>query len=178
LIQVFYFFNRISHLDSASMVKLYITACTVIETAEKLDEIENFTNSSTDFIQRILVLASFTILRIVNSHLADSLDYERGRKCYFANIQLHRKMSIQEGDLASRASIIMTQLWTSKNAFKQPDGSNDSLVLLCRSRLSMSVVFDCFWRWRREFAGQPAPYNESNVPESMYNLYFVTLDCS
>jgi len=126
-----------------------------------LDETENFSSSATAHSQKMLVLASCTVLRIAKSNLAPVLDIERGRRAYFDNILLFRKISIQDSDLASRTTVILTQLWTSRNAFKNSDGTTDSLLLHCRSRLSMSVVFDCFWRWRREFAGQQTPYKDT-----------------
>ncbi|KAK5219260.1 hypothetical protein LTR72_008442 [Exophiala xenobiotica] len=158
--QSFHFFVPPPERDDNGLAKLYLLACSVIETAVGLDETENFSSSATAYTQKMLVLASFAVLRIAKSHLSPMLDVERGRKAYFDNILLFRKISIQDSDLASRTTVILTQLWTSRNAFKKSDGTTDSLLLLCRSRLSMSVVFDCFWRWRREFAGQRTPYKD------------------
>lgn len=138
----------------------------MIELAVTLDDTEQFTDSATYYIQKMLTMAALTILRIVRSQLRQAVDEERGRRAYFNCIRLERKISIQDSDLASRTTVILTQLWTSKNCFRQPDGSIDSLTLLCRSRLGMSLVFDCFWRWRREFAGQTTPY-ESISPRGM-----------
>ncbi|KAI1621282.1 hypothetical protein EDD37DRAFT_594367 [Exophiala viscosa] len=157
----FHFFVGPTERDNASLAKLYLLACSVIEMALGLDETEDFSSSATAYNQKMLVLASFALLRIARSHLASLLDIERGRQAYFDNILLFRKISVQDSDLSSRTTVILTQLWTSKNAFKKSDGTTDSLLLLCRSRLSMSVVFDCFWRWRREFAGQQTPYKET-----------------
>ncbi|KIX10087.1 uncharacterized protein Z518_01168 [Rhinocladiella mackenziei CBS 650.93] len=159
-IQSFHFFIRSPEIDSTSLVQLYIVACTVIEAIVKMDGTEDVAGSSTAYIQKMLLLAAFVILRITRSHLAPTLDLERGRKAYFALIFYCRRVSLQDSDLSSRAGVILTQLWTSKNAFENSDGTVDCLTLRCRSRLSMSVVFDCFWRWRREFAGQATPYEE------------------
>ena len=49
---------------------------------------------------------------------------------------------------------MLTQLWNSEHAFKNPDGS-DSIALKIRTRLVMSPVFDAIWWWREEFGGQP-----------------------
>ncbi len=141
-------------------MRLYNLACTVIETMTQLVETQD-ASGTTSYIQKMLVLAAFDILRIARSHLSSTVDVERGRKAYFALIVYCRTISIQDSDLPSRTAVILTQLWTSKRAFLQSDGTIDSLTLHCRSRLSMSVVFDCFWRWRREFAGQTTPYNET-----------------
>lgn len=71
-------------------------------------------------------------------------------------------MSIHNDDVMARSTVILTQLWNSQSIFNQPDGTVDSFSMLCRSRLAMSSVFDVWWRWRREFAGQPDPYPESS----------------
>lgn len=171
-IQSFHFFICSPHIDDASLARLYILTCSMVETAVQLDYAEDLTGSITAYIQCMLVLAALVILRISRCHLRQTLDLGRGKKAYFDNILLHRKMTIQEGDLPSRTTVILMQLWTSKNAFRRPDSSIDSLTLLCRSRLSVSVVFDCFWRWRREFAGQATPYEEGQISEGISNTSF------
>ncbi len=142
------------------MLKLYILACTVIETVLQLVATDDSSGAVTAYMQKMLVLAAFIILRMTKSHLSSMLDLERGQKAYFSLILRFRGISIQDSDLPSRTAVILTQLWTSKHAFRLSDGSIDSFTLRCRNRLSMSIVFDCFWRWRREFAGQTPPYQE------------------
>jgi hypothetical protein len=111
-------------------------------------------------VSKYLQLASYTILKITRSSVADQVDLGKGQRLYFAVIQFHRKMSIQHGDVSSRSTSILTQLWTSREIFKKSDGSIDSLSLRCGSRLAMSVMFDSFWWWRQEFAGVPNPYED------------------
>jgi transcriptional regulatory protein LEU3 len=161
-VQCFYFFLPRSNDNNKNLVALYTLACTVVDTAVELDDTEDITSSATALFSKNLHLAAFSILRITRSHLGESLGLSKGQKAYFSVIQLHRKMSVQHNDLASRATIIFTQLWTSADVFKQADGTTDSLMLCCRTRLAMSVVFDCFWRWRREFAGQSHPYERKD----------------
>ena len=128
----------------------------MVEAAAKLDSEQGF--SAPAYMGKMLHLAACVILRLSRSSLGQSLDSSRGQRAYFSTIEFHRKVSIQHNDVASRSTVILTQLWTSQNIFMQPDGSVDSFKFLCRKRLAMSIVFDLFWRWRNEFAGQPHPY--------------------
>lgn len=139
---------------------MYDLACAAIEIAIQLDQTHNYAEHAPMPVSKYLHLAAFTILKMTRSRVQSSLDLPRGQTAYFAVIQIHRKMSLQNGDVAARSTSILTQLWTSRNVFKQPDGTIDSLTLRCGSRLAMSVVFDLYWWWRQEFAGLPNPYEE------------------
>lgn len=130
----------------------------MVEFVMMLDSERSLSECAPAYISKMLHLAACVILRLSRSSLRQSLDLSRGQKAFFATVSFHRKMSIQHNDVMSRSTVILTQLWTSQNVFVQPDGSIDSFALLCRKRLAMSVVFDLFWRWRNEFAGQPHPY--------------------
>jgi hypothetical protein len=73
--------------------------------------------------------------------------------------------------------MILAQLWTSKGIFRESDGTNDSLLLRCRNRLGMSLIFDCFRWWRQTFAGLPDPYeeNEGTLQAFVTDLYIMLL---
>lgn len=115
------------------------------------------------FIERCITLAAFSILKIVHSPLSAHIDLEAGERAYFSAIHFSRRISIQSDDLGARASTILSQLWTSQRIFRGPNGEVDSLGSRIRSRLAMSVVFDCFWWWREEFGGQASPYREATA---------------
>lgn len=147
------------------MLHLYSAACSFIETAVVEDERVKFTETCPVFIERTISLAAFTILKIRRSSLAQYIDVEAGEKAYFSAILLCRRASLQSDDISARAATIMTQLWNSKIIFRQADGRVQSLMTRIRSRLSLSIVFDCFWWWREEFAGQPSPYQDPAADE-------------
>jgi transcriptional regulatory protein LEU3 len=117
----------------------------------------------TYYIHRMLVLSAFSILKILKSDLSQGLDKKAGERAYFKVIVFLREMSLENGDTSSKGAGILTQLWASNNIFRRADGTMDSLSLRIRSRLSLSVVFDCFWWWRQEFNGQPSPYDDSGT---------------
>jgi transcriptional regulatory protein LEU3 len=134
-------------------------ACNLIEIVTYLDEVQQFADYGPMILSRLTNLAAFVILKIGRSHVQDTLDLKRGQSCYFAVIHIHKKMSVQSDDVYSRATLINTQLWTSDKIFRRSDNVVDSLILRCRTRLGMSLVYDCYWWWRQEFGGQSKPYD-------------------
>jgi len=127
------------------------------------DARNGFLSTCPVLIERCIALAAFTILRIVRSSLSNNINAEEAERAYFSAIRFNRKMMLQGDDLGARGATLMSQLWTSKNIFKLSNGKTDSLKSRIRSRLSMSIVFDCFWWWREEFGGQSSPYREASA---------------
>lgn len=151
-------------LKDHKLQELHDLACTIIETLRRIEEEQlppcSISRYAPIFMAHYSILAAFTILKMSRSHLSAMVDGSRGRKAYFFVIQLLRNMSVQAGDCFNRSMGILTQLWSSKNIFKRQNGTIDSLTLRCGGRLAMSVVYDCYWWWRWEFAGQAYPYDE------------------
>ena len=113
-----------------------------------------------------MMLAAFIVLKISRSCLAGRVDLRTGEKAYFSTIVSLRESSLENDDLYARGAMILTQLWTSTRLFRGPDGIVDGLSLRIRTRLSMSVVFDCFWWWREEFQGKLSPFNGTDTQEA------------
>lgn len=148
-------------MDESKLTAMYTSSCEMVELAVDLAESQQFAEFGPVFSTKYLQLGAFIVLKIGRSHIRELVDLPRGRRAYFSVIQLQKKMSVRLDDIFARASIICTQIWTSNNIFRRSDGTIDSLFLRCRSRLGMSVVFDCYWWWRQEFNGQPNPYEEA-----------------
>jgi transcriptional regulatory protein LEU3 len=119
-----------------------------------------FVDISPLFIDRAVTLAAITILKIQRSYIASYVNLEEGERAYSNAIRYMRQASLQSSDTGQRIVTILTQLWTSKSIFRRSDGSIESLGTRIRSRLSMSIVFDCFWYWRVEFANYANPYKD------------------
>ncbi|GKZ25185.1 hypothetical protein AbraIFM66951_001118 [Aspergillus brasiliensis] len=166
-IQVFRFFGNSTAIEKPGFVRLFSYACDVLEDLDQLEAHHGFVVHGPLFNNWVVLLAAFTILRLLHSELRQYLDYRRGEKAYFMAIDLFRKMSVNHNDLQARGIIIMAQLWTSQNIFRQNNGKPDGLCLRIRSRLAAGVVFDCFWWWRAEFQGQTNPY--ADLPHGMNN---------
>jgi transcriptional regulatory protein LEU3 len=148
-----------SCIPDANLAKLYSDSCSFIELASELDQEQEICEHGSSNVNFSWNLAAFVILRVAKCHIRESLDLSRGQRCYFSAINLNKKLSVRSDDVASRATMILSQLWTSKRVIKRPDGTVDSLWLRCRNRLGWSVVYDCFWLWREEFGGRPNPYD-------------------
>ncbi|KAH8807865.1 hypothetical protein F5884DRAFT_348357 [Xylogone sp. PMI_703] len=169
----FHLFVPRNDMNDTELVNLYALACATIEKAMQLNQTQQFAKFAPVFVSKFLHLAAFLILRLGRSHLSESgaLDLVQGQKYYFDVIHFHKDMTIRSDDTAARSSIILTQLWTSTTRFRWGNGggADTSLILRCRSRLAMSVVFDCYWWWRQEFAGLPDPYEGKEI-EGMCKL--------
>ena len=148
-----------SVVGDVNLLNLYADSCSMIELAVQLDQEQEICEYGSTNVNMTWNLAACILLRVGKSHVRDSLDVRRGQKCYFSTINLNKKQSVRSDDIASRMTMILSQLWTSKTVIKQPDSTPDSLWLRCRNRLGWSVLFDCFWLWRQEFGGQLNPYD-------------------
>ncbi len=141
------------------LIRLYGIAISLIEALVSEDS-RSFVEHCPIFVERTVSLAAYSILKVHRSPLAPHVDLTAGETAYFSAIIFSRKVSLQNDDIGARTVTILSQLWTSKSVFKLPNGLVDSLRTRIHTRLSMSVVFDCFWYWREEFCGQPSPYRD------------------
>lgn len=156
-------------------IKLYGVACEALTSACAHDDSAN--QESEDFPLSIsgMVLAALSILKIHRSELSAHLNLEQGEQAYFAAIVSHRERSLHNDDLYSRGATIISQLWNSDKIFKTASGDSDTLGSRIRTRLSMSIVFDCFWWWRQEFGGQKDPYIEQSGHQSKSSRIFYSM---
>ena len=141
----FHLFLPRTDLIITKLQQMYDLACCIVETAEHLQKEESLSDGVTAFTGKFVHLASCVILKLIKSPIRDHFDLDRGRRAYFSAINLWTKFSIEPRDIAARAAQTLTQLWTSKHAFKQPNGDVDSLSLCCTNRQAMCVVYDCYW---------------------------------
>ncbi|KAK7902855.1 hypothetical protein LTR67_002501 [Exophiala xenobiotica] len=83
---------------------------------------------------------------------------------FFQTISLLKRMSVESNDMPSRMAKIFSQLWSIDRIFEHTtsspqttsDGTGTSPAaatspLVVQSRLSMSVLHDCMWRWKDRF---------------------------
>ncbi|PTB36661.1 hypothetical protein M441DRAFT_62116 [Trichoderma asperellum CBS 433.97] len=161
-------------------ISLYAVACNLVNmVCQRSEEEESIAKIAPAFVQKTIVLAACTILKIHRSDLAPHLDLEAGEQAYFASIVFAREGSIQNNDLSARGATIFSQLWNSQNIFKGKDGRIDSLSSRISSRLSTSIVFDCLWWWRQEFGGSGNPYEnkrQTQVTSLMGNNNGISLE--
>ena len=124
----------------------------------------NLLQYATNYIQQMLVAAGFTVLKLMRSFFAKTIDFQRGRNLFHATVNAIRRTSVVHNDLQWRLAELMVQMWngarlehSNPNVNPQDDSAvhvDDSLQLKVRCRHSMSLVFDSVWRWREEFQAQ------------------------
>ncbi|KAL5615458.1 hypothetical protein BROUX41_005503 [Berkeleyomyces rouxiae] len=112
----------------------------------------------TNYIQQMLVAASFTLLKLLKSFFVRVLDTKSGKQLFHRAVEAIRFTSVVPNDLQSRLAELMVQMWngTPHAEYSSPEDDtplpiDDSLQLKVRCRHSMSLVFDTIWRWREEF---------------------------
>jgi hypothetical protein len=158
----FYLFLSRNQIDNLKIQILFAASCDLAELAISLDQDQHFCEYAPLFLIKYLQLAGVLILRLERSVARESLDMSRGKRCYFAIIQMHKKMSVRSDDFWARCSVYLPQMWASRKAYRRADGMVDTLTLRCRSRLGMSVVYDSYWWWRKELMGVPLPYEDED----------------
>ena len=165
-------------------MQLYAIACEVIKIASNLDSSQDFASHMSHHSARMVMFAAYCILRIFRSHLSQRLDLEHAEEHFFLAISISKKRSVQDNDLDGLNSIMLTKLWSSNNLFCRPNSNSNSLQLDVRRRLVceipgpclmnvqslteippkfMSVVFDSFWWWLREFGELSDSYHDGQA---------------
>ncbi|KIX95894.1 uncharacterized protein Z520_08149 [Fonsecaea multimorphosa CBS 102226] len=151
-----------SALSSEKLFELYDIAVDFTRLGAELDQKRKIAEHAPPFFSRILFLACCVILRMTRSSLREALDLKKGREAYFKTINMHKRLSVRHDDAHSRATVILSQLWSGKMIDVQTKRSAGQVRLKCRSRLGMSLLYDCWWIWRQEFQGQPDPYSDED----------------
>ncbi|KAG5986881.1 hypothetical protein E4U54_005236 [Claviceps lovelessii] len=116
---------------------------------------------ATNYLQQMLVAASFTLLKLMKSFFCKNIDFDRGKSLFQQSVTAIGTTSVVHNDLQYRLAQLMTQMWSGSrldsriNAYDPDDDTavqmDDSLQLKVRCRHSMSLVFDSVWRWREEY---------------------------
>lgn len=111
---------------------------------------------TTNYILQMIIAAAFTLLKLLNSFFAKTIDLDEGKALFTRTISTIREISVTNSDLPSRLAEVLAQLWRGGGAGSRITGPtsgslDNSLQLKVRCRLSMSLVYDSVWRWREEF---------------------------
>lgn len=150
----FYLFDEPS-VDGYSdrIVVLYQTAYSLIEQCLEMDNQESgFFHYCPFFCYQVFVSAAFIILKVMmNGYFEKLLDTEAGKRLLDAAISSLRKMSVANNDLPGRLSDVIGFFCTLPDPRVISGDSVDDLRLRVRNRLSMSIVYDSLWEWRKHF---------------------------
>ncbi|KAK5093661.1 hypothetical protein LTR70_009851 [Exophiala xenobiotica] len=168
-----------SHRDLPSyrtdMLALYhatvslLEACLNLETDYSINLPSNYSHGlslshGTNYIFHMMLAAGFSLLSLMKHFLPQhNLDTQGASGLLTRTLWALRGASVLENDLAERLSEVLAQVWktgsklpeqTSADASEEP---SDELQLKVRCRMSMSLVFDSVWRWRKNFRDQRPP---------------------
>jgi len=139
------------------LTRLYSTACMVLRHIDQLAQSYLRLETAPFFFTFAADIATVTILRLLKGSTAQYLDFEQAKETFFLGVNILKRSSLESNDMANRMVLILSQLWKSDKAFKNPDGTEHT-ELRIRTRLAMSPIFDAIWWWREEFAGQQGAY--------------------
>jgi len=150
-VMAFYFFEPRPTINMEGLVRAWSVALAFVNTIMELDRKMNYVSYWPALTERTCTLTAIVILRIVRSSIAHHFDVSAGEQAFFNIVGAMKRASLQPGDLRTRACAILSKLWANHDVFRYADGRTDSLRTRIRSRLSMSLVFDCFL-WYKDTA--------------------------
>lgn len=112
----------------------------------------------TNYIFQMMLAAGFALMKLQSSFMEQvRLDATNSQNLFSKALSALRSMSVQENDLAQRLAEVLAQVWkgsragAGKNGFDAAAaGSDESMQLKVRCRMSVSLVYDSVWRWREE----------------------------
>jgi hypothetical protein len=160
-IQAFHLYKEPSKtFPTFLLTRMYNCACLVLRHVDRMDNDGTIKlNSAPFFFIFSVSLSSFVILRLLKGSTSSYLDVENAKDTFFLGVNIMKRLSAESNDTPARLTMILTQLWNSERAFRNPDGSENT-ALRIRTRLTMSPVMDAIWWWREEFGGQQGVYTQ------------------
>lgn len=139
---------------------LYATASSLINLTTALDcPPINLLSYCPLSCYQAFVCAAFCILKIATNNFFRTLlpETDNRTRLLETSVTVLRKMSIANNDLPARLGDVIGFLCSLPDLSDIGGRTADDLRLRqTRNRLSMSVVYDCLWTWRRHFRAEEA----------------------
>ncbi|KAH6964749.1 hypothetical protein EDB82DRAFT_510940 [Fusarium venenatum] len=165
-LQAFYLFDH-PEIEGYKnrIVALFSTAYNLVDLSQRLNERpQGFYDYCPFFCYQTYVNAAFVLLKILtNGFFNTIIDAKAGKQLLESSITGLRQMSVVNNDLPARLGDIIGFFCA------LPDPAvvggvtfRDLQLKQVRNRLSMSVVYDCLWTWRRHFQNHQLDTNGSN----------------
>lgn len=155
-LQSFYLLDDPASIDFTDrIVQLYNTAYLHIKCSEQFgNSINKFSFEHCPFFGcQSYICAAFTVLKILkNEYFAKIIDEAAGTKLLESAILALRTMSVVNNDLPARLGEVIGFFCTVPDAkIIGGDKMEDIVLSEVKNRLSMSVVYDSLWIWRKQF---------------------------
>ena len=166
-LHAFYLLDEADTVDyNTRIATLYATASSLINLTVALDSPPTNLLSYCPFsCYQAFVCAAFCILKIAtNTFFQTIADTDKNSTRHLETaVTVLRKISIANNDLPARLGDVLAFLCSLPDLSVIGGQSADDLRLRqTRNRLSMSVVYDCLWIWRRHFRAEEASIGGSN----------------
>ncbi|KAJ3544455.1 hypothetical protein NM208_g3047 [Fusarium decemcellulare] len=139
------------------IITLYLTAQRLIELSIDKDVLKpEFCDYCPFFCYQVFVCAAFSILKVLmNGYFRSILDVSAGTKILETAMTALRKISVVNNDLPARLGDIIGFFCALPDTTVVGGATMDDLRLRqVKNRMSMSVVYDCLWTWRRYFQSE------------------------
>ncbi|KAI9668223.1 MAG: hypothetical protein M1821_001043 [Bathelium mastoideum] len=145
-----HFFKSPETLDVLTCQLIFDTSIKVSEFIQDQERSRRLSSCCPRFIVFAATLGQALMLRIIKGPFADCVDHERGYALMQIIVSFMRSAAIEQGDKASKVAMIVEQIRSANNIFKDVDGSFN-IALRVKTRLSASVIHDAGIRWREKF---------------------------
>ncbi|KAJ3466410.1 hypothetical protein MRS44_003974 [Fusarium solani] len=151
----------------ARIITLYLTAQRLIELSiDKATEKTGFCHYCPFFCYQVFTCAAFVVLKILmNGYFRSIIDVSAGTKNLEAAIAALRKISVVNNDLPARLGDVISFFCALPDTTVVGGVTIDDLRLRqVKNRMSMRIVYDCLWTWRRYFQEE----NEKDVGDAPF----------
>ncbi|KAH7351359.1 C6 zinc finger domain protein, partial [Rhexocercosporidium sp. MPI-PUGE-AT-0058] len=140
------------------------------------------------YIFQMVLASGLTLLRLLRSSLASYIDAEAGKSMFNSTILACRQISISNNDLPGRLAEVLAHLWawgvrgTQDSSLSSHKSSSrieyQDTPLVVRGRMSMSIIYDSLWMWRRGFKNDPARHLTRKDALVVQSRSFDLISCS
>lgn len=162
------------------ILTLFQTACNFIELSQELDSSNGGDGTLFAYLPffsyQVFVCAAFVVLKILdNGFFRTMADADGGRKLMDSAIVRLRAISVVNNDLPARLGDVIGFFCALPDQGALGGETADDLRLReVKNRLSMSVVYDSLWIWRKQFrTGDSATQGER--PQTLEDEYLAAL---
>jgi hypothetical protein len=147
-LRIFYFFDS-THFEHRrnGILKAYHTATNFISLAQSSHAMFSYLSYSPISNLKYLSASIVIMMLVLSSNLSTCVDYAAGEASIEAGCAALRNCTVEGNDIFVRASEIFSYVWRMQKDDQELKAQ--SPVLLIKSRLSASLLYDCLWRWRQ-----------------------------
>ncbi|USP74362.1 methylisocitrate lyase [Curvularia clavata] len=165
-LHAFYLFDDDTTRDYHDrIIRLYLTASSLIKLSLDYDINDGgFLHHCPFSCCQVFVCAAFVVLKILmNSFFRTMLDVDSGTQTLEAAIAALRKMSVVNNDLPARLGDVVSYFCAVPDPTVVGGATSGDLRLRqVQHRMSMSVVYDCLWTWRKNLQSEHNEATDSN----------------